>query len=186
MNIKKILLFLVILMIAFSSLSIASAGWFDFGGSNAQNVSGIQFNIPGDFKEVNSIKTIVKDYDGMDVESKYFEFNNSDGTGIKVNDLAISVISGSNLTYDKLDDFKYSASNTVHFSSSNGLDDFDVADYNNTTISGKSGLLDGYSSEKTGKAHYDFFYFEGDKLINVELYGYAPFINSDQLEEILK
>jgi hypothetical protein len=187
MKTKKVLLFGAILMVAISSLGIASAGWFDFGGgSNPQNVSGIEFNIPGDFKEVNSIDTVKKNYKGMDVESKYFEFNNSDGNGIKVNDLAISVISGPNLTYDKIDKFTYSPSNTVHFYNSGDIDTLDVDKYNNTTIAGKSGLLDGYSSEKSGKAHYDFFYFEGDKLVNVELYGYTPFINSDQLEEILK
>ena len=38
MNIKKIILFTVILMIAVSSLSMVSAGWFDFGSSNTDEI----------------------------------------------------------------------------------------------------------------------------------------------------
>ena len=54
MNIKKVLLFTVVLMIAISSLSIVSAGLFDFGQENIINVGGNQFNIPSDFKLVKN------------------------------------------------------------------------------------------------------------------------------------
>lgn len=50
MNLKKVLLFTVLLMIAISSLSIVSAGLFNFGQENIVNVGGNQYNIPSDFK----------------------------------------------------------------------------------------------------------------------------------------
>jgi hypothetical protein len=48
MNIKRILLISLIFLMAVSSLSMVSAGWFDFGNSqnNIINISDFKFNIP--------------------------------------------------------------------------------------------------------------------------------------------
>jgi hypothetical protein len=48
-------------------------------------------------------------------------------------------------------------------------------------------LLYGISTEDASGTlnHYIFYYMEGDKLVNVELYGNAPDIDYSQLEEII-
>lgn len=53
MNLSRIVLFITVLMIIISSLSIVSAGIFDLGG-NDNNVNGINFNIPEGFSKQNT------------------------------------------------------------------------------------------------------------------------------------
>lgn len=166
---------------------MVSAGWFDFGSSNDQNIGGITFHIPNDFKEVSQINSVSKDIKVPNAETKYYEYNVSNSMSIKVNDIAITVISGSNMSLDNVKDIKYNTNrNTIIFTDDNhkeitGLDEFD---YENATIAGKSGLL----LNITGKdlSHYIFAYIQDNKLVFVELQGYSPYVNYDQLEEIIK
>ena len=60
MNIKYVVLFVAVLMIAISSLSLVSADMLDFLGGGEGNVNGIDFNIPEGFnrQDVNANDSI--------------------------------------------------------------------------------------------------------------------------------
>lgn len=57
MKISQIVLFIAILMITISSLSIVSAEMFDFLGGDSNNINGITFNIPDGFNRQDADNT---------------------------------------------------------------------------------------------------------------------------------
>lgn len=182
MNSRKILLIMCVTLAIFASLSMVSAGLFGFGG-NSQEIGGITFNVPGDFKEVSQPDNddLVMDFDGMkDVETKYFGFNQSDGTSIKPNQMAISVISDSGVELEDAEKFSYGDEQDI---------DFD--DYEKTTIDGRTGYAYDSEGKDVGGGHmsaeyHQFFYMEGDKLVYINIYGWSPYVSSDQIADIIE
>jgi hypothetical protein len=176
------IVFLAVLMIAISSLTVVSAGWFDFGG-NPQEISGITFNLPGDYEEVSQPdnEELVMDFDGMkDVETKYFGFNQSDGTSIKPNQIAVSVVSDSGVELEDAEKFTYGEDDQ----------DIDFDDYEKTTIGDKSGYAFNSEGKDIGGGHmtpeyHKFFYMEGDKLVYINMYGWSPYVSADLIADII-
>lgn len=148
MNMKKIMLFSAILIIAISSLSIVSAGWFDSGVS----VNGIDFNLPDGYKEVEG-NNYVDNYLSMGYKGESGVYEDDNGHIIW-----ISVL-------DKNSEGKAVSFGDMVVSST------DFKNLKNTTISGKTGTSYEYSSP-TQKA---FVYVEGDKLVDIRVPGSVNF-----------
>lgn len=181
MNLKNVFLIMCVTLTVLLSLSAVSAGWFDSG--NPQEISGIKFNIPGDFKEVNQPDNddLVMDFKGMkDVETKYFGFNKSDGTSIKPNQIAISVVSDSGVKLKDAEKFTYG----------NNHQKIDLGDFENITINGKTGYVFNSTGKDVGGGHktpehHEFFYMEGDKLVYINIYGWEPYVSAQQIADII-
>lgn len=176
MNKKKLI---VIVLVVISCLIFFSAGVFAFG-SNAHDVGGIKFNLPNDFKEVSKCDSLEPNqFNGCKVESKCFENDVSNGATIKPNCIVISVVSGPNLSLNNISNFSDSRNRSL-----------DKADFNDTTMAGFKGLLSGGEGELVyshpSASHYDFFYMKGDKLVNIQLHGWPPYIEKNQIEDIIK
>lgn len=182
MNFKKLFLIMCVVLALISTISVASAGLFGFGG-NPQDIGGITFNIPGDYEEVSQLDNdnLKMDFHGMkDVETKYFKYDHSDGTSIKPNQLVISVISDSDVKLDDANKFTYGEDD----------DKVDLDDYNETTIGDKTGYAfdtiptDVGGGHMTGEYH-EFFYDDDGKLVHVELYGWSPYVSADMIGDII-
>ena len=150
MNIKKIVLIAVILMIAISSLSMVSAGWFDFLNPGKTTVNGIEFNVTG-FKEFTSdaglgqgvLKKVIIGSEGAHSEIKSFEDENGNSLVICVYDNP-----NKNLTLDKIQ-FNGVSSNVKIKNATNG---------------GKDGLYLSIPSDAHHSAS-EFAYIEDGKLV---------------------
>jgi hypothetical protein len=156
MNIKNIVFVSLVLLVIFSSLSMISAGLFDFGPQTV-DIDGVNFTIPEGYEEiepnnfnVETVDDISEDYKDFKVDTKVFEKteDSPDHSGMAVicHDVIVSVISDSkDLTLD---------------------DVVDGSDFEKTTIGDKSGLL----------SEGSFYYVEDGKLVNI------IFLNADDLK----
>ena len=91
----------------------------------------------------------------------------------------ISVVSGPNLSLDNISDFSDGENQSL-----------DKADYNDTTIAGFKGSLrvsgGGSINSHPYPTDYDFFFMKDNKLVNVKLHGWSPYIEEHQIEDIIK
>lgn len=144
MNIKRIVLVSIILMIAISSLSIVSAGWFDFS-SQTTEVNGLSFKVPGGFNENTSMS---------DNESKVF-YKDNDSLSINVysNDLKKMELPSDGQTETI---FHGANSMTGTYSSKSSTT------YKNATINNQKGVL-GNSSD----GDFSFQYTNGTKFVSI-------------------
>ena len=181
MNFRRVFLIMCVTLAILSSLTMVTAGWFDFGG-NPQDIGGITFNIPGDYKEISQLdgNNLEFDFKNMkDVETKYYGYNHSDGTTIKPNQLIISVISDSGVKLDDISKFTYGENEKV-----------DMDDFNETTIADKTGYTFDTEPHETVGGHmspeyHEFFYVVDGKLVYVGLWGWSPYVSSDMIADII-